>query len=128
MLGKEWGDVLGAAGEREREMPGGGLVLHRGLDAFAIDERDARFMARRPIGAQPLDHLDVAGAVRRQPNVIADIEWGVGQKMFPCQLGQVQSASTIGGQQSEGPQRRRQHRRWALGQSKRVAEFRRRQR
>ena len=111
------GDVLRPAGQGQREVARGGFVLHRGLDPFAVDEGHARIMAGGAIGAQPFDHFQDAGAVRRQADVIADIERRAGQEMLAGQIGQVQPALGVRCQQAERAQRRQQHDRRALGQA-----------
>ena len=73
------GDVPRATGQGERQRPRRGLGLHRRLDPLAEDECRPLLVAaraRRPVGAEPLDHLDHARRPGREPEVAADPEIG----------------------------------------------------
>ena len=83
-------DVLGTPRQRERQVPGRRLALHRRFDPLAIDERRARLVGRgsgRAVRPEPLDHLEHAGAVGGQADVAADVELAAGYQVFPRQLG-----------------------------------------
>ena len=70
-------------------MPGGVGGVHRGDDPLAVVVRHAaashRGRASRPL---PLHHLDDAGVLGGEADVIADVKRAAGQKMLTGQVGE----------------------------------------
>jgi hypothetical protein len=71
----------------------------------------------QPVGAQPFDHRQDAGAVGGQADVVADGERAAGQQVRAGQFGQFQRAGGRLRQQAEGAQRRPQHHEGPLRQA-----------
>ena len=78
-------------------------MFHRGFDAFAVDERGARFVRLRAcwlIRSKPFHHRQYAGAVGGHADVVAHVK-RAGCQMFPRQLRQIKPIRPIGDQKAE---------------------------